>query len=164
MNTFDKALDFVLRHEGGYVNDPDDAGGETNFGISKQAYPDVDIENLTLAKVAKIYRQDYWIAAKCEVLPPMVACAVFDTAVNMGVAWAIRLLQKAVYAASDGVIGPNTLAAVEKMVANKSESRVLIDFLSWRLWRYRSIPAGDKYMRGWSLRVLNLQAELLGGQ
>ena len=45
--TFEEAVKSVLKHEGGYVNDPKDPGGETNFGISKRAFPDLDIKNLT---------------------------------------------------------------------------------------------------------------------
>ena len=45
--TFDQVIDRVLAHEGGYVNDPDDPGGETKYGISKKAYPKIDIKNLT---------------------------------------------------------------------------------------------------------------------
>ena len=58
----------VLNHEGGYVDDPDDNGGETNFGISKRAYPRVDIKNLTRKQAIKIYYQDYWIKTGVEFL------------------------------------------------------------------------------------------------
>ena len=44
---FDEIIEVVLHHEGGYVNDPKDPGGETNFGIAKRSHPDVDIKNLT---------------------------------------------------------------------------------------------------------------------
>ena len=44
---FDDIIEVVLHHEGGYVNDPDDPGGETNFGVAKRSHPDVDIANLT---------------------------------------------------------------------------------------------------------------------
>ena len=57
---FEMAINFVLPQEGGYVNDPDDAGGETNFGISKRKYPSVDIKNLTDLDAVAIYRRDYW--------------------------------------------------------------------------------------------------------
>ena len=61
--TFDEIIEVVLEHEGGYVNDPHDAGGETNFGIAKRWYPDVDIKNLTKEQAKKIYHQDYWSPA-----------------------------------------------------------------------------------------------------
>jgi hypothetical protein len=57
---FERAVAFVLRHEGGYVNDPRDPGGETKYGISKRAYPRLDIKGLTEADAKEIYRRDYW--------------------------------------------------------------------------------------------------------
>jgi hypothetical protein len=58
--TFEEIIEIVLEHEGGYVNDPDDAGGETKYGIAKRWYPDVDIKNLTKEQAKKIYHTDYW--------------------------------------------------------------------------------------------------------
>ena len=52
-------LDDLIEREGGYVNDPDDPGGETKFGISKRAYPHLDIKNLTEEHAADIYYNDY---------------------------------------------------------------------------------------------------------
>ena len=52
--TFEEIIEIVLEHEGGYVNDPDDAGGETKYGIAKRWYPDVDIKNLTKEQAKKI--------------------------------------------------------------------------------------------------------------
>lgn len=62
---FEKAVAFVLRHEGGYTNDNRDPGGETKFGISKRAYPSLDIKNLTEEQAKVIYRRDYWDRAGC---------------------------------------------------------------------------------------------------
>ena len=47
LTDFNDIIEVVLHHEGGYVNDPKDPGGETNFGIAKRSHPDVDIKNLT---------------------------------------------------------------------------------------------------------------------
>ena len=63
---FEDCIDKVLEHEGGYVNDPNDLGGETNFGVSKKAYPDLDIKNLTRDEAKEIYRKDYWERYKIE--------------------------------------------------------------------------------------------------
>jgi len=57
---FQMAIDFVLPREGGYVNDPSDLGGETNFGISKRKYPTLNIKDLTMVDAIAIYRRDYW--------------------------------------------------------------------------------------------------------
>ncbi len=143
---FDRAVSAVLAHEGGYVNDPKDPGGETKFGISKRAYPQVDIAGLTLPAAVAIYRRDYWDKIRGDELPPDVAWVAFDTAVNMGVAQAVRLVQKAAGVQPDGIIGPKTLAACKAPgVAEKvAEMRRAI---------YRSLPTFSRFGRGWLRRV-----------
>lgn len=81
-----------MRFEGGYVNDPADPGGETKYGISKRAYPNVDIRNLTPELAGTIYENDYWGPAGCAQLPPGMALVVFDSAVNCGVQRAVNWL------------------------------------------------------------------------
>ena len=61
LTEFKDIIEVTLEHEGGYVNDPDDLGGETNFGITKRFYPDVDIKNMLKTEAVTIYRRDYWI-------------------------------------------------------------------------------------------------------
>ena len=107
---FDYSMALLMHHEGGYVNDPDDAGGETKFGISKRAYPDLDIANLTAKQAEEIYYNDYWLKAKCDQLPTKLAMFHFDTAVNMGITAANKMLQKAIGVKADGIIGEITLA------------------------------------------------------
>ncbi len=90
----EQALDFVLKWEGGYVFDPLDPGGETNFGISKRAYPMLDVKSLTREEAADIYRHDYWDKAGCEGLSWPLDMVVFDTAVNLGVRRALEFLSR----------------------------------------------------------------------
>lgn len=94
MTAFDRAIEFVLKHEGDYVDNPADPGGETNYGISKRAYPGLDIKNLTVETAKEIYRQDYWQAAGCEALEWPLSLIVMDTAVNCGVDKAIEWREK----------------------------------------------------------------------
>lgn len=151
---FDLAVSFVLADhiEGGYVNDARDPGGETNFGISKRAYPKKDIAKLTRDDAIAIYRRDYWEAAHCDEMPPKVAIAVFDCAVNQGVGAAIKLLQRAARVGVDGQFGPQTAGAVGRA----DEDALVLDFLSWRLKRYAFTANAQTYMRGWALRQLHL--------
>ena len=161
MDTFNKALKFVLAAEGGYVNDPLDRGGETNFGISKRAYPDVDIKNLTLYDASNIYYKDYWLKCKCDQLPPQFAVAVFGSAVNHGQSRAIKLLQQALKTEVDGVIGQHTLAAA----ASQNNRYMLGRFLSYRSRYYLKIvikrPSQEKFFRGWTRRLFELQQFIL---
>lgn len=159
MSAFDRAFAFVTRAdiEGGYVNDPHDPGGETKFGISKRAYPHLDIAGLNPLQAKDIYYRDYWLRAECGALPERLAIAMFDCAVNQGVGRARRLLQRAARVRVDGKIGPITRAAI----ASANETNLLFDFLSHRLRTYAATRNARRYMRGWSRRVLILQAFLL---
>ena len=111
MADFSKAIGFVLANEGGYANNPSDPGGETNFGISKRAYPYLDIKNLTRDDAITIYERDYW---KFRGLASQrIATKVFDEFVNSGL-HAIRVAQLALGylqagpIVADGKYGPRT--------------------------------------------------------
>ena len=149
---FETAIDVVLEHEGGYSNDPHDPGGETNWGISKRAYPNVDIKNLSRAEAIAIYRRDYWEAAGCHQLPAALALALFDTAVNQGVATGVRMLQATLGVPVDGVVGTRTIGAARAC----DRETVLAEWLAERAVRYAALPTFGRYGRGWMRRVFDL--------
>lgn len=146
---FDDAFDKLIAHEGGYVNDRRDLGGETKFGISKVAYPMEDIANLTLERARTIYRVDYWGAAGCDGVPDCAKLQLFDMAVNSGVHTAIRTVQRAVGTAPDGVMGPNTLQAVQSM----APARFVARFNGQRLAFLSDLSTWPAFGRGWARRV-----------
>lgn len=113
--TFDEAFERLIGHEGGYVNHPNDPGGETRFGISKRSYPNEDIKAMTVARAKEIYRRDFWYPAGCDDVADAARFDLFDTAVNSGVKRAVRLLQRAAGTGDDGVLGPQTLLALRNM-------------------------------------------------
>lgn len=76
---------FVLDHEGGYSNDPTDPGGETKYGISKRAHPNLDIKNLTPEQALDIYLKEYWEPIGGDNLPIPYCVAAMDSAINHGV-------------------------------------------------------------------------------
>lgn len=152
MTSFDKAFEILIGHEGGYVNDVNDRGGETRYGISKRAYPHIDIANLTLAQAKAIYRTDYWDKAKCSSLPPDLALLVFDAAVNNGVGAAIRWLQRAANVTADGIIGPKTIAA-------SFSSGVSARFHAMRVDAMTKMPTWPNHGRGWAKRLAALPFE-----
>src|SRR5690554_3443373 len=82
--SFETEVEKILRREGGYVNHPADRGGETNFGISKKANPDVDVRNLTREQAVELYRSRYWDAAQVDSFPEHMRGAIFDAAVHHG--------------------------------------------------------------------------------
>lgn len=147
-DSFNRAIDRILAHEGGYSNDRLDPGGETKYGISKRAYPNEDIKALTRDKAKAIYRRDYWDAIKGDQLHPALAFQVMDAAVNHGGSWASKTLQRAAQVTVDGKIGPKTIAA-----ANANPRRTIDLFNDYREGFYRKLPTFGRFGRGWLARL-----------
>lgn len=151
--SFNKAVAFVLHHEGGYVNDPKDAGGETRYGISKRAYPNLDIRNLTKDDAINIYKRDYWDKLP-DGLPMPIHCALFDCAVNTGISRAIRLLQSAIKVTPDGQWGRLSQSALRKLTVNE----VLIRFTTERIMFYSGLSTFSRFGKGWINRTVECLA------
>ena len=149
MKAFDLLVERVLSHEGGYVNDPRDPGQETRWGISKRAYPHLDIRNLTRAQAVDIYRRDFWQRVRGDELPREFAFQALDAAVNHGIGNAVRWMQRAAGVADDGVIGPVTLAAVQRAQAADLVLRINAE----RLRFYAKLTTFSTFGRGWVNRV-----------
>ena len=149
MGMFDYFIERVLVHEGGYVNDPRDPGQETRWGISKRAYPHLDIRNLTRAQAVDIYRRDFWQRVRGDELPREFAFQALDAAVNHGIGNAVRWMQRAAGVADDGVIGPVTLAAVQRAQA----ADLVLRFNAERLRFYAKLTTFSTFGRGWVNRV-----------
>lgn len=146
---FDSAMAHVFEFEGGYVNDPRDPGGETNFGISKRSYPREDIKNMTRARAAQIYRRDYWNAIRGDDLPAGLDLVAFDAAVNSGVSRGAKWLQGALGVSADGRIGPQSIAA-----AKASNAAAVIDrAVDARLAFLRRLSTWGAFGKGWTRRV-----------
>lgn len=151
MNLFDTAVAFVLRHEGGYSQDLADPGGETNWGISRRAYPDLPIALLTREEAINIYRRDYWMRMRCDELPGQVALLVFDAAVNQGPDAAVKMLQEELSVAIDGVLGPLTITAA----TSRNHDDLALGYCARRGMRYAMTKNLDRYGRGWFKRLLD---------
>lgn len=149
MSQFDQIINRVLAHEGGYVNDPRDPGGETQWGISKRSYPKLNIRALTRAEAVEIYRRDFWQRVQGDRLPRAFAFQGLDAAVNHGIGNAVRWLQRAAGVADDGVIDPRTLAAV----AAQDPADLVLLFNAERLEFYTKLSTFDTFGRGWTRRV-----------
>ena len=149
----DIAFNQLIVSEGGYVNDPDDPGGETKYGVSKRAYPNVDIKNLTIEQAKEIYCKDYWDRCKCGQIPDCLSIMVADTAYNSGCNRAIKLLQQAVNVKVDGIIGNGTLCAVNSC----NREQALETYADLRLEFLQSLKTWKKYGKGWTNRVEDVQ-------
>lgn len=153
---FDKCMTMLLAHEGGFVDHVADTGGMTNLGVTKHTYDeyhgcDIDEEgmrNLKTADVEPIYKRNYWERCRCSDLPSGVDWAVFDLAVNAGTGRAAKLLQRAVGAKEDGVIGPITLMKVD----SEDHTNIINRMAVYREQHYRSLSNFDVFGRGWLRR------------
>lgn len=144
---FKTAVSIIINLEGGYVNDPEDKGGETKYGISKHAHPKVDIKNLSLDGAIKIYKDDYWDSNNLMDIPREWRLIFFDAVVNHGARTAKRLLQECLHVKVDGIIGPKTRAAMRDSDPT--------NFFLKRLAFYASLPS-NRFLRGWVKRLLEV--------
>jgi len=150
--SFDRAFQITVGVEGGYVNDPADPGGETKYGISHRAYPDIDIKALTLDQARDIYRRDYWQAASCDSMPERIGHLVFDCAVHHGVKTAIKLLQRALRVADDGEFGPVTRGQL--LARDTNETADLL--MAQRMLYLMTCSAWPTYKLGWAKRCFSV--------
>lgn len=162
---FARALALVLKSEGGWSDNPADPGGATMKGITLanfRRYIDPkgtkdDLRHITDAQLAACYRKFYWDAVAGDALPDGVDYAVFDFAVNSGPGRAARYLQQLVGVSPDGVIGPATIAAV-----NKQPAGVTIDRLcDARLAFLQRLSTWSDFGKGWSARVASVRKDAL---
>lgn len=174
---FDRCLSFSLDEEGGFVNHPADPGGATNCGITQAVYDAArarwglaprSVRDIEMGEVQSIYQDRYWLAIRGDDLLAGVDLAVFDAAVNSGPGQAAKWLQRAVNAeaqargraqiATDGAIGPKTIAA-----ASKCDPRGLITSVcSQRLAMLKGLPTWGAFGKGWSGRVARVEAAAAG--
>lgn len=157
MKSFTDAVNIILDHEGGYVFDKRDPGGETKYGISKRAYPNIDIKGLTKQEAAEIYRKDYWNKIRGDKLPYNVALVVFDFAVNSGVSKASKVLQAVINAKIDGVIGDETVSLVEKL----SSQFIVEGVTASRIMYLSELPTFGVYGKGWIRRCIETMGSSL---
>jgi lysozyme family protein len=141
----------------GYVDDPLDRGGETKFGVAKNANTDLDITALTWEDAEAVYYDRYWIAGLCDRLDPRVAVLHFDCCVNHGVGRAKKFLQTAAGVDADGIIGKQTLTAL----AGFDPIDLCNKVCDVRDKFYRDIvarnPSQSRFLTGWLRRSSELR-------
>ena len=154
---WEKCLEMILHHEGGYVNHPKDPGGETNLGVTKRVYEEhggtKDMKDLTVEDVSPIYKKSYWDRVKGDQLPAGLDLCVFDFGVNAGTGRAAKYLQTLIGTVADGGIGPNTLKAVEAYVEEHGLADTITNYQAERQKYYESLSTFDTFGKGWTRRV-----------
>ena len=153
---FQKCLEMLLHHEGGFVNHPQDPGGMTNLGVTKAVYDKwigrestkTEMMDLKPDDVAPIYKKNYWDKVRGDDLPSGVDWCAFDWAVNSGSGRPAKAIQRAVGATPDGAIGPMTLHAV----MNHEPQMIIENVFSQRQKFYESLRTFEHFGRGWTRR------------
>lgn len=150
---FSRCIKVILRNEGGYVNHPNDPGGETNFGIAKKFYPEEDIKNMTKERATYLYYKDYWAPMNLKGLQnEELVLQVFDFGVNAGIKTSIRMLQRLVGVTDDGIIGKITTKVVNDQpieLVDKFKMRRKIFYMNLAAKK----PKLQVFLRGWLRRV-----------
>lgn len=159
--SFTKFLKRIIESEGSFQGDYNDRGnwtsgeigvGElkgTKFGISAMSYPTLDIPNLTFEEAKDIYYYDFWKPLTLHKMPIQLQYQILDAAINHGIRKAIKILQYALKVRADGIIGPQTLGALNKVESND----IVFHFLAERLVYIADLQKWDLYGRGWTRRV-----------
>lgn len=158
---FDTAFTKLLGHEGGYVNHPNDPGGETNWGITKAVAREFgytgSMRDLPRDTAKRIYRVKYWDTVKADEMPDAVRYPLFDAAVNSGVGQAARWLQRALGVADDGKIGAITIAK-----AKQSDGvAVASAMIGCRLQFMTNLSTWSSFGKGWARRIASLMQEIV---
>lgn len=167
--SFENALNFVLKWEGGYSNHPNDSGGSTNFGITQKTYEMYlvrkkhgmkPVKSISIEEVKEIYKSEFWDRISGDkIKSPMISFALFDWAVNTGVKRAVRHIQECLNIRNDGVMGPNTLSAIN----NATPIELLFKLLDKRVSFYKKISSKNMrgvFLKGWMNRVEDLKKEI----
>lgn len=172
---FLRAFAYLMNNEGYYSDDPNDAGGKTKYGISerflrnsfKNGSLNVDLNNdgkiddkdiyvMNVEHAKHIYYLEFWKRVE-KIKHPELSIKVFDTAVNIGAKKAIKILQQIVGTIQDGIIGDQTISAIESQNANK----ILQDYCNEQALYYYKVafynkPRSDKFLKGWLNRAKKL--------
>jgi lysozyme family protein len=166
---FEASLPFIMRWEGGYVDHPDDPGGRTNKGVTQKTYdrwrtrqglPTRHVRLVEDDEVETIYASGYWVPPRCDLLQRQLDLVQFDTAVNMGVGRAVRLLQAALGCDVDGDFGPQTANAA----SGCELAGTIIAYCDEREAFYRRLaerrPRLGVFLKGWLNRLNALRSEV----
>lgn len=162
--TLPTALALMFGHEGGYSNRSTDAGGPTKYGVTAKTLgahrglgrpaTASEVKVLTLAEAEDVYRRSYWTQSGGDLLPAGLDYEAFDFGVNSGPGTAVRKLQKVLGVGQDGIVGGQTLDAVNRYAGGLN--KLIRDYAAERMVYLRSLGGKQGWSangRGWTIRV-----------
>jgi len=151
-----QCIEIVLDFEGGYVNHPQDPGGETNYGISKRSFPEEDIKNMTRDRAVYIYTIAYWDLAMISKMPPAVRLIIFDSCVNQGITRAAKFIQTITGSNIDGIIGPNTINSLVAYCSRNGTAKFIKEYFTLRMLHYSKLKMFKTFGKGWTRRLIDI--------
>ena len=170
--SWNRAIQFTLRWEGGYVNHPLDKGGPTNRGITQAVLQSAyksglvksnNIKTLSLNDAMTIYKARYWSPYKWEQYKEPVDMVMFDMTVNHGYKNAVKIAQRACVSlgcliAVDGLWGNKTAAAMSALCYNplRLAKMLLIKRLNFYNDIVKNNPSQKVFLKGWQNRTYSL--------
>lgn len=146
------AFTYILEVEGGYINDPKDPGGETKYGISKNAFPKLVIKNLTRSDAKKLFHTHYWLPCYDDSMSFKIALISFDSCVHLGVGEGVKILQKSLKVSIDGKIGRKTRIALNTI----NQEELSLRMLASRMKSYQKTINYNIYGGAWTKRLFKL--------
>lgn len=153
MVDFNTAVQKTLLHEGGYVNNPNDSGGPTKYGITQADMPGVSIADITTEQAVAYYTEHYWKPLYSQITAQLVAEKIFDMGVLFGVGTAVGVLQLALGLVVDHAFGPNTLAAVNQSDASALLSTYKANLVTHTFNIATANPKDRVFLKGWANRI-----------
>ena len=166
LTEFDDIIQVVLKHEGGYVDDPDDRGGATNWGVTQAVYENYvgykcdkeEIKKMTQETAEEIYFEKYWKPSRAEKLPEEIRQTYFDMVVNFGKRGAAKVLQQTCNGKNtykikvDGMVGTATISASKNVEPDRLRAYRVLKFASIVIKK----PTQEKYWFGWFRRAIRI--------
>lgn len=175
MADFEKAYQLMIAHEGGYVNDANDPGGETYKGIARKKQPDwigwtivdlmkkqahfpVSLDSMMdlQAEIVRFYKVIFWDKVGGDRINDQdIANSIFDFAVNAGVSTSVGLAQRVIGSSCDGVIGPKTIQTINCFGPDHFIAAFAVEKCRKYIAVCKKKPDSRKYFFGWIDRAVN---------
>lgn len=153
MADFNQAVQKTLVHEGGYVDNPNDRGGPTKFGITQADMPGKNITDITTDDAVAYYGEHYWKAHYSDIQDQSIAEKLFDMGVLFGVGTAVSILQLSLGITQDGAFGPASLDATNSAESVSLLATYKTNFVTHAFNIATARPQDRMFLKGWANRI-----------